>query len=313
MLWNLLFAFSFLHAEPVLIDRTEAFVNKELVLTSDVSHFRRTLPLRSQLDPMFAGSSISGKGSAATLAEVTAFLIDESMISQAFPVSSSEIESEINNIQVTNKITRTQLRATLKEQGFDFSDYSDLIKSSLSKKALIDREIRSRVFISDDDVKNFFYNNHLAKAGIGNFSYRIQIVRATVSNYKSAAGAKETLQRATQAIRAGEAFSEIAKRFSDDPSATTGGELGVFTEDEMNPQIKNQVKKLKIGETSEILGDDKSSYFILRLADLKTGQEEKLERMKEEIRNQLMVSEFQHQIQLWIERKRADSYIYIAK
>ncbi|MCM0604820.1 MAG: peptidylprolyl isomerase [Xanthomonadaceae bacterium] len=313
MLFTKLFMLTCLQADPVLLDRTEAFVNKDLILTSDVSHFRRTLPLRAQLDPMFAGSTISARGSSATQGEVTAFLIDDSMISQTFPVSNSEVESEINNIQINNKIGRTQLKATLKEQGYEFSDYYDLIKSSLSKKSLIDREIRSRVFISDDDVKNYFYNHQVAKSGVGNYSYKIQIIRATVANYKSAAGAKETLQRASQAIRAGEVFSEIAKRFSDDPSATTGGELGVFTEDEMNPQIRSQVMKLKIGETSEVLGDEKSSFFIIRLADLKTGQEEKLEKSKEEIRNQLMVTEFQHQIQLWIERKRADSYIYIAK
>ena len=312
-MFTLFLALTTLQAAPVLVDRTEAFVNKELILTSDVTQFKKTLALRSQLDPMFAGSSISAKGSQATIGEIVSFLIDESMISQAFPVSSAEAESEINNILSANKITRTQLKATLKEQNFEFSDYYELIKASLAKKSLIDREIRSRVFISDDDVKNYFYNHHLSQAGIGNYSYRIQIIRATVSNFKSAQGAKETVQRAVQAIRAGEVFAEVSKRFSDDPSATSGGELGTFTEDEMSPIIKSNIKKMKIGETSEILGDDKSSYFVLRLADLKTGQEEKLTKMRDEIKNQLMVSEFQHQISLWIERKRSDSYIYVAK
>lgn len=296
-----------------LVDRTEAFVNKNLILSSDITQFRKTLPLRTQLDPMFNGSSLSARGSAATRSEIVQFLIDEALISQNFPATDSEVEQEINTIQSANRINRSSLKATLKEQGFDFSDYYDLIKVSLSKKNLIDREIRSKVFISDDDVKNYFLNHYLPKTGSAGYSYRLQIIRVNMKNFKQPAAAKEVLMRAMQAVKAGESFAEVAKRFSDDPTGTSGGEVGTFTKEDLTSQIYEQIKNLKIGETTDILEEkDRSSYFFFRLADLKTGHEDQLAKMKEEIRGQLMLGEFQHQIQLWIQRQRSNSYIHLA-
>lgn len=45
-----------------LIDRLEASVNAAPILRSDIINARRLLPLRSQLDPLFAGSSLAKRG-----------------------------------------------------------------------------------------------------------------------------------------------------------------------------------------------------------------------------------------------------------
>jgi len=300
------------HAQTLLLDKIEASVNKSLILSSDITQFRKTLALRAQLDPLFSGTTLAAKGKSSTQSEISQFLIDELIIAEAFPVTDAEVEQEISTIQSNNKITRAVLKNSLKEQGYDFDDYYRLIKVSLSKKNLIDREIRSKVFISEDDAKNKFLNEYLAKSGGSGFSYKIQIISVSTKNFQQPSAAKETALRAYQALKAGDHFPEVAKRFSDDPSAANGGELGTFTEDEMAPQIKEQIKKLKIGEISAVLGDEKTSFFILRLADVKSGQEDHFNKVKDEIRNQMMVVEFQHQISLWIQRQRQNSFIHLA-
>ena len=298
-------------SSDTLLDRLEASVNADLILLSDVRAFRKNIGLRSQLDPLFAGTVVASKGDSAPAAEIVTFLIDEKIISQAFPVSDGEVEQEINSIQANNRIDRSSLMAALKQQGFTFQDYFDLIRSSVSKRALIDRDIRTKVYISDDDVKNYFYNHYPAENRSGT-SYKIQMITISPKNYKSSSAAKEIIQRARNSLLAGESFAEVAERFSDDPSAPAGGDLGFMSLEEMSPAIREEVKKLRVGQVSDILGSDQTAYFFIKLADLRSGQESKLKSLSEEIRNKLTAEEYQHQITLWLDKERQKAFIHRA-
>lgn len=295
-------------AAPITLDRLEASVNASLVLSSDVQKFKQTLPLRSQLDPLFSGTAVAAQGSKASHAEIVQFLIDERLIALQFPVSDSEVEQEINSIQSNNRVDRNGLRAAIKEQGFAFEDYFALIRSSVAKRNLIDRDIRTKVSISDDDIKNYFYN-HYAKKSSAPMAYKVRLLSVSPSNYKSVGAARETIDRALKEVRAGEPFEEVAKRISDDPSRDTGGDLGTLTDDQMSPAIRETLKKLQIGQVSDVLGDPKSRFFVLKLLDVASGESDRLNRMKDEIRNQLVAAEYRHQVQLWLERQRQSAFV----
>ncbi len=293
----------------ITLDKLESAVNNSLILKSDIKEFRDTLPLRAQLDPLFAGTAVAAKGPRASDAEITQFLEDEKIIEQQFPVSDTEGEQEINQIQANNRISRENLIAALKEQNFTYEKYQQMIKSSLSKRNLIDRDIRTKVSISDDDVKNYFYNN-LSKNSSAPMAYKIKIITISPENYKDRSAAKETADRALKALKGGESFEEVAKRVSDDPTAQTGGDLGTLSEDQMNPAFRSAVKKLQIGQVSDLLGDAKSRFFILKLVDISSTESDRLAKMSNEIRSQLAAAEYQRQIQLWIERQRQIAFIH---
>ncbi len=297
------------HASSILLDRIEASVNKTPILYSDVLAFKRSLVLRTQLDPLFAGTSLAARGSQAKNSEIVEFLIDEKIISQQFPVSDTDVETEINRVQSNNKIDREKLKRELLSQGFSFDDYFALMKSSATKRNLIDRDISTKVLISEEDVKNHFYN-HYANNSSAPRSYQVQIITLTKNSYKAAAAAKEATQKAYRQLLSGEPFEEVAKRFSDNASASAGGDLGELTEDQMSPQIRKELKKLKLGQISGVLGDLKGGFFILKLSGIKTNQDDQYSKMKEEILNQLKTAEFQHQITLWLERERQKAFIH---
>ncbi|MGE0614797.1 MAG: peptidylprolyl isomerase [Bacteriovoracia bacterium] len=298
------------HAKGVVLDRLEASVNNSLIFLSDVTQFRKTIALRGQLDPLFSGSSFANSAASASDHDIVQFLVDEKVITSQFPVKDPEVEQEINSIQANNRISRDNLKAALRQQGFAFEDYFELIRASISKRGLIERDIRTKVFISDDDVKNYFYNQNPSTGK--NVSYRIKIITVTPGNYKTQADARKAIQKAHAAVQAGEPFEEVAKRISDDPSSATGGELGTLSEEEMSAQIRKEIKPLKVGQTSGILGSDSTSYFILKLVDIKSSQDDKLNALKEQLRGQLAAKEYAHQIELWIQRERQKAFIHIA-
>jgi len=299
-------------AAPVLVDRLEASANQSLILRSDLKKFRHTIGLRSQLDPLFSGNPLASKGAAASDSEITTFLINEKLIAEQFPVSDAEVEQEINSIQASNRIDRAALKSALAAQGYSFDDYFELIRMSASKRNLIDRDIRTKATISDDDVKNYYYNQYSRTAGT-QLSYSLQIISVSISNYKNAAAAKEVAARALSEIKGGESFSEVARKMSDHASAPSGGDLGFLTEDQMVPAIREQVKQMKIGGLSAVFGGPASgAYFLLRLADVRSDDSDRLQKMKDEIRAQLLAAEYQHQISLWLERQAQNAFIHRA-
>lgn len=286
-------------AQAAVIERLEAAVNNQLVLKSDLTKFRKTIALRSQLDPLFNGTPIAAEGASASDASILEFLIDERIILQQFPMGDADVEQEVNSIQANNHITRDQLKQAIRAQGFRFEDYYELIRIGAAKRNLIDREIRTKVTVSDDDVKNYYYST-FAKDKPAPQAFQVQIITQK-DPIKIAAALKE--------VQEGKNFATVAKRFSDDSSAEAGGELGVLTEEQMNKSIRTELKKLKVGETSPVLGNAKTRFFFLRLASMRTADDQRLKQVSDRIRAQLASGEYQRQLQLWLERQRQTAYI----
>lgn len=299
----------FSYSQTILLERLEASVNSDIILLSDLDQFRQTLQLRSQIDPLFSGTAVAAKGTQAENSSIVEFLINENLMFQQYPVTDAEVELEINSIQNNNRITREKLKAALQEQGFTFEDYFELIKKSASKKNLIDRDIRTKVNVTDADIKNYFFNN-FDRNNKTPIEYQLKIISFSLKSYKSSAAARDTANAAVKAISEGEPFEEVARRYSDDSAASSGGDLGILTEEQMSSGIREQVKKLKIGQVSEVFGSSQSGFFLIKLVDMKSSDLSQFEKVKDEIKNQLIASEYQHQITLWIERQRHRAFIH---
>jgi peptidyl-prolyl cis-trans isomerase SurA len=295
-------------AAPVVIERLQASVNSQIILLSDIRDFRRTLKLRAQIDPLFSGSPIAAKGGSVSDDEILEFIIHERLIAQLFPVSDGEVEQSIAEIQSTNRMDRSALKAALASEGFDFSDYYELIRSSTSKRTLIDREIKTKVTITDDDLKNEFLNSRSSNLPR---VYVLKLISVTARNFKSPQAAQERLVQAVKEVRSGIQFEDVAKRVSDAPNASLGGDLGALSEDQLSPLYREQLKKLRVGEISDaFLTADRSAYQALKLVDIKTQDQDQFEKQRDEIRARLASREYQRQITLWLERQKQTAYIH---
>ncbi|NDG85664.1 MAG: hypothetical protein EBX52_11605 [Proteobacteria bacterium] len=291
-----------------LVDRVEAVVNKRPVFLTDIERFKALLPLRAKIDPLFMGEPIAKKVKP-TNEEIREFLIDEMVISDRFPASDSDVEQEINAIQANLKIERGALRDAIAREGYKFEDYYKLMRSSLSKRQLIDREIRNKAAVSDDEVRSE-YNRQFAGSRSFRGSFHLFLIRISKQNFKSPAAAKDEAGKALAALKGGEAFEAVAKRVSDDPTQEAGGDLGFMSYSEMSPAIQKEVQKLAPGNTSPLI-EDKKAFLIVRVTEIKSDQDSGYEREKDPIRARLMEAEFRHQIRLWLDRERANQYVKV--
>lgn len=291
------------------VDRVEAIINKQVVYKSDVDRFKKLIPLRLKVDPFFATDPLSKK--VADSSEIVNYLVNEKLILDKFPVNDSDVEQEITGIQSNLHTDRDGLRSAITREGFRFDDYFQLMRVSLAKRQLIDHEIRNKATVSEDDLRAE-YNR--GKAGSKSFrgAFHLYIVRVTKKNFKSPALAKQSATAALAALTGGEDFKAVAEKYSDDATSTSGGELGYLSYSEMSPFLQKAVQKLGPGKTSEVL-DDGKSFQIVRIEDIKSDVDSGFEREKDALRGKLLEAEFRHQIQLWLDRQRAQNFVKINK
>lgn len=295
-------------ASAVLVDRILAMVNSETVLLSDVDRFYKTQELRREIDPLM-GLVDGIDAPHPPRALVLEYLVQEKLIGQLFKVQDAEVDAKVSEVMRSNNLNRDALNQFLASKGFEYQDYTDLIRVSLQKQALLDREIRSRVNISDDDVRNNYFHSKASAQGAP-VEYALRLITIRTSSYKAAKHAMDAARNALKAIREGEAFPDVARRVSDDDSAQSGGDIGFISSEYLNAPLLAAVKSLKIGGVSGVVQNGDVLY-IVQLKDMRSLRDERFNASKEQIREVLARAEYRRQITLWYERAKSSAFVKI--
>ncbi len=295
-------------ARAALVERVEAVVNKKAIYKSDIDRFRKMVPLRMKVDPLFSNDPLAKKASA-TDSEIVSFLIDETIVVEKFQVNDGEVEQEITGIQGNLHIDRDQLKAAIVREGFTFEQYFNLMRVSIAKRQLIDREIRNKATVSDDDLKAEFKRQHSTAK---NFSgaFHISLVKFAKKTYKTPLLAKAEALKAEEELKKGTSFEEMVKKYGDDAASATGGDLGYLSYSEMSPELQKEVHKLGPQKTSSVI-ETKNEFMIVKVGDVKADVDAAYDKEREALRSKLLEGEFAHQVRLWLDNQRNQNYVRI--
>ena len=95
---------------------------------------------------------------------------------------------------------------------------------------------------------------------------------------KAVDAARQKAEDILKKLKAGGNFSELAKKYSDDPSKDNGGELGWIGRGRI-PDIEDQIFALNKGQTSEVLRSA-LGFNIVRVEDKRTAHVQSLDEVK---------------------------------
>ncbi|MDZ4248382.1 MAG: peptidylprolyl isomerase [Patescibacteria group bacterium] len=66
-------------------------------------------------------------------------------------------------------------------------------------------------------------------------------------------GAKDRADQALKALKDGKSFAAVAKQYSEDPTATKGGDQGTLKRGQLDPAIEKEAFSLKVGSVSDVI------------------------------------------------------------
>jgi len=304
-----------------LVDRVVAVVNDEVITMSEVNdegkgYFKK---INDQAPPSQVEDALSRARE-----EILNNLIDKKLIAQeaakkGISVSQAELQAATEQMLSKNNITKEMLLVQLETMGMNFDGYLDTLRNQILQSKLVNYEIRSKIIITDDMILDYYDTNYTRHISSGGY-YLMQMGfvwgksgrQASAPNrYADKMDAKKRAERVHALVSKGQDFRMLAKKFSDLPSASDGGDLGVFQEDEMAPYMRDAVLKLAPGAISEIV-ETPSGYQFFKLLSSKDGQivvQTSFDSVKEEIRAKLYDEQLKGQFNEWVKKIKEQAYI----
>jgi peptidyl-prolyl cis-trans isomerase SurA len=200
----------------------------------------------------------------------------------------SDAEVEDKFTEMKSSFTEEEFQRKLKEANLSVDDYKTGLRRELSIQKLLNREVVAKITITDQDDADYYNKNH-AQFNVPEPQYHIaQIIVTphpdpTIHNRKNdkATNEAEAGRKAAmlvQRLNAGADFAQLAADYSEDPSSSSGGDLGFQAESNFNksdPVLRKIVLALKAGEVTRPLPFHGNGYIILKLiAKEPAGQRE---------------------------------------
>jgi peptidyl-prolyl cis-trans isomerase SurA len=169
-----------------------------------------------------------------------------------------------------NKLTPEQFRKALDREGITYDKYREDIRRQIVIQRVREREVDSRISVSDAEVDNYLATVN-AQAG-GESEYLLSHVYVTVPEQASPADIEARHRRAEEAlaaIKSGKDFAQVAATYSDAPDALSGGSLGWRTPARLPTVFADNVRRMKPGEVSAVLRSP-GGFHIVKLENVRS-------------------------------------------
>jgi peptidyl-prolyl cis-trans isomerase SurA len=246
-------------AERELIDQVVAVVDDEAIFESDV------ILVMNQLLFQQRRTSLSDDERDEMYSEVLKNLInDKLIIAQAkrldIDIPFSTVEERVNQAISENERAlggEEAFQSQLEREGFTLESLKQLYRQQIRNRLLVEEVLRAEVDrgqidISENELRQFYEEKK------GDFPIRPAVVhlKTIFIGFDASEGVKSNAKARIEEVYdravAGESFAELAKTYSEDPSAPLGGDLGfVNPQDLADPTLAETVANLSIGEISQ--------------------------------------------------------------
>ena len=285
-------------SQAVLIDRSLVIVNNEVLTLSELRQFKKDLRLRKELDPFML---LLGQNPKGTKARVQ-YLLQERLVAQKFPTSDEEVEKEITKIR--KKISMKNLNSLLKSHGTNYKSYKKIMKISLSKRKLIDRELRTLASISPEQVRSHYYTSPKYA--------RYRKKKKQLLHYKLSQlqiPQKELIKSIQVQLERGVSFNSIADQYKQEGVSLIN--LDMLREDEFTKKVRDSLRNKKKGSYTNAILLRPGLFAIHRVDEVGNPHDPVFERFRKQIKENLLKKSIQHQLVAWTERQKAKSFVLI--
>ena len=198
--------------------------------------------------------------------------------------SDEDVNAKITELKAP--YTQEEFDNQLKAREMSLDDLKRNIRRSLTQDKLINKEIESKINITDGEISTY-YNDHKTEFNLIEPQYHLAQVVVTstpaqqagnLQNNKASndADAKKKIEILHNRLESGEDFGAVAMNFSEDPNtASNGGDMGFVPESSLktDPPVYDALNKLKPGQFTDVLplydgtgpGHKAIGYAIYRL------------------------------------------------
>jgi peptidyl-prolyl cis-trans isomerase SurA len=307
-------SFSVQGEEAVVVDRIVAEVNTDVITLYDLD--RAFSPFAENIKSLGYSPEKERQSLFQARQDILNQLIDGKLADQEIKryqldVSQKEIDTTVERMKEARHLTDEQLREALAQQGLTMEEYRNEIKESILRTKLVNREVKSKIVITKEDVRAYF-DNHPEKFG-GETKYHLWNIYAKVpatADPSERATARSALESILAKLQRGDSFETIVEDLRSSSSFVQGTDLGLFLLEELSENLREVVKKMKAGEHSDVLDTD-FGYQILYVENIIDLTARPFEEVQSEIEDMLYKEFVDNRYLEWLDDLRRRSHIKI--
>ena len=207
---------------------------------------------------------------------------------QEYPENMREQLKGNNNLIITQLINQELLYQEAQKQGFETQkNYMDQVTILEEQLAVAKRQLLTTLLIDDRVNKSLTVTPQEVQVFYNQNSDQFKAYQQRKARHILVKTGKEALKVYNEAI-AKKDFASLAKKYSIDPTAKNGGDLGWFRKGQLLPEFETAVFKLpKKGSISKIV-KTKFGFHVVKLDDIKNVPAQKLDAVQAQIEQLLL-------------------------
>jgi parvulin-like peptidyl-prolyl isomerase len=214
-------------------------------------------------------------------------------------ITDKRVDDEVDAVK--KKYPSEELfKQSLIRHGASLTDLRNKITEQLKKRFVIDHEIRSKIYISPQEVTAFYQNNPDEFRSGDVINLNSLFLPFTENREDAFQKAGEALAR----IQSGEEFGAVAQAYSKAPP------MGKVSRGQLIKSVEEKIFAMEKGEVSGGI-EVPTGLYIFKVIDKQAARVAPLDEVKEEITNVLFNQKFRERITKWMDDLKRDAYIEI--
>lgn len=190
---------------------------------------------------------------------------DEILQQRAAKLNLAASDEDVNAklTEIKGLLTQEEFDRQLKQRGLTLDDLKRQIRHSLTQTKLLNKEIESKINITDAEITSY-YNNHKSEFNLIEPQFHLAQIVVTGNPPQQGAmqtrrppneeEAKKEIQSIHNRLESGEDFASLAAQFSENANfASNGGDMGFIAESQLRndfPDVFPVVSNFKPGQIS---------------------------------------------------------------
>jgi peptidyl-prolyl cis-trans isomerase SurA len=293
----------------ILLDRVVAVVNKEVItwselykmMDNDASEQMKALKEDERMkvykknEPLFLDKLIDFRLQVQEARRI------------GMSVSPDEVKEAMENIKKKYSINDKVFEESLKKEGLSLAEYKKSLSDQILVSQFINRQIKSKIVVSDKEVNNYIAANKMSLNDNEAFKLR-QIYFKKPKDDADKKAVEEKADLVEQKLKAGEDFSKLAAEYSEDPSGKSGGDLGYVKRELLAKEFIDVLSNMKTGDVSQPFWTDRGLH-IIKLDEREAPKTEA--ELKETVKDKLSEEQFTEKYRDMVKDLRQKAYIEI--
>ncbi len=312
-----------------VVEEIIARVNNEIITRTEYVRSRDQLKQEvQQQDPANADRAFAEKQR-----DVLRDLIDQQLLLQKAKdlgiTGDTELIKRLDEMRKQMNLgSMEELEKAAEAQGASYEDFKQNLRNQIVTQHVIGEEVGKHLAMNKDDVKRF-YDQHRAEMERPEQVRLSEILIAPKRPVKPAAApdakpeppseaeteaaltaAQARAQDLLDQIRKGAKFEDLAKKYSDGPSAKDGGDLSYFKRGTLSKELEDKVFALKAGEVTDVVRT-KQGYVILQVSEHQMAGIPSLKEVEPRIQDELYMQKLQPALRVYLTTLREEAFIDI--